>query len=179
MIVLRRLQEQQLIQRWQILAEEVAGGYHSHLYRSKQRLWMHVKRTNTSQPISRYWHWFATSALEWKKYSYISQCPFNSKEWSTCTCQLLLQYYRMTPTAHPSHPSWYLKFSIIFVAYWLQLHFIFSGIGKATFLRYFYQHAEFISSGKYNLPGTLADAGIEGNKINSGFLAFLRLFGTV
>ena len=50
---------------------------------------------------------------------------------------------------------------------------------KDIFLRYFYQHAEFISSGKHNLPGTLADVDIEGNKINSGFLAFLRLIGTV
>ena len=54
-----------------------------------------------------------------------------------------------------------------------------SGIGKAIFLRYFCQHAELISSGKYNLPGTLADIDMEGNKINSGFLGFLQLVGTV
>ena len=53
-----------------------------------------------------------------------------------------------------------------------------TGDKKDIFLRYFYQHAEFISSGKHNLPGTLADVDIEGNKINSGFLAFLRLIGT-
>lgn len=45
--------------------------------------------------------------------------------------------------------------------------------------RHFYQHAEFISSGTSSFPGTLADVGIEDNKINSGFLAFLRLIGTI
>ena len=64
----------------------------------------------------------------------------------------------------------------IFVATGCDYISFFSGIGKATFLRYFYQHAEFISSGKYNLPGTLADVDIEAN---SRFLAFLRLVGTV
>ena len=52
MIALGKLQEQQLIQRWRILVEEVTGGSHSHLYRSKQRLWMHVKRTNTSKILN-------------------------------------------------------------------------------------------------------------------------------
>ena len=65
----------------------------------------------------------------------------------------------------------------IFVATSCSYIYFLSGIDKATFLRYFYQHAEFISSGKYNLPGTLAD--VDRNKINSGFLAFLRLVGTI
>ena len=52
----------------------------------------------------------------------------------------------------------------------------FSGIGKATFMRYFFQYAEFISSGTDTTPGTLADTGLE---LNIGFLAFLRLVGTV
>ena len=70
-------------------------------------------------------------------------------------------------------------FQTIFVASGCDYISFFSGIGKANFLRYFFKHDEFISSGKYNLPGTLADVNIEGNKINSGFLAFLRLVGTV
>ena len=32
----------------------------------------------------------------------------------------------------------------------------FSGIGKATFMRYFFQHSEFITSGKETTMGTLA-----------------------
>jgi len=85
MIALGKLQEQQLIQRWRILVEEVTGGSHSHLYRSKQRLWMHVKRTNTSKilnlsPDTDIHHIGLPLQHGVERYSYISQCPFNSKE---------------------------------------------------------------------------------------------------
>lgn len=55
----------------------------------------------------------------------------------------------------------------------------FSGISKATFLRCFYQYAEFISSGLGNTPGTLSDVNLEQDNFNTGFLAFLRLVGVV
>jgi len=63
----------------------------------------------------------------------------------------------------------------LFVATGCDYVSFFSGIGKASFMRYFYQYAEFISSGTDATPGTLADTGLEHNK---GFLAFLRLVGT-
>lgn len=50
----------------------------------------------------------------------------------------------------------------------------FHGIGS-----YFYQNAEFISSGKGDAPGTLADISLEDNSYSTGFLSFLRLVGTV
>ena len=49
----------------------------------------------------------------------------------------------------------------------------------ATFLRYFYQHANFISSGKGNTQGTLANVSFDHNLFETGFLAFLRLVGSV
>lgn len=52
----------------------------------------------------------------------------------------------------------------------------FNKIGKATFYRYFYQNAEFITSGK-NAPGTLADIGLTDGNFEKGFLSFLRLVG--
>ena len=56
----------------------------------------------------------------------------------------------------------------------------FSEIGKATFLRYFFQYASFITSSEDQLtPGTLADTDLEGTAFDAGFLAFLRLIGTV
>ena len=45
-------------------------------------------------------------------------------------------------------------------------------------MKYFYQYAEFISSG-ISHPGTLADCSIETNAYELGFLAFLILIGTV
>ena len=52
----------------------------------------------------------------------------------------------------------------------------FNKIGKATFYRYFYQNAEFITSGK-NAPGTLADIGFTDGNFEKGFSSFLRLVG--
>ena len=55
----------------------------------------------------------------------------------------------------------------------------FSGIGKATFLRYFYQYATFITSGSdTSTPGTLANIGLTNNEYSLGFLSFVRLVGT-
>ena len=55
----------------------------------------------------------------------------------------------------------------------------FSEIGKATFLRYFFAYASFITSGESLTPGTLADTKLGGAQLDLGFLAFLRLIGTV
>ena len=54
----------------------------------------------------------------------------------------------------------------------------FSGIGKGTFARYFFQHAHFITGESHYTTGTLAQTHIVGDYSN-GFLAFLRLIGTV
>ena len=53
----------------------------------------------------------------------------------------------------------------------------FSGLGKATFLRYFFQHASFITGS--NAQGSLANVQLQGNNYKQGFLAFLRLVGTI
>ena len=57
----------------------------------------------------------------------------------------------------------------------------FSGLGKATFLRYFFQYASFITAGSSyhsSTAGTLADTDLDSN-YELGYLAFLRLVGTV
>lgn len=70
-------------------------------------------------------------------------------------------------------------FQTIFVASGCDYISFFSGIGKATFLRYFFQYAEFITSGRNNTPGTLANVNLDNGSFESGFLAFLRLIGVV
>ena len=52
----------------------------------------------------------------------------------------------------------------------------FSKIGKATFMRYFYQYAAFITGEIDYAPGSLT---LVNNKWKTGFLAFLRLIGTI
>ena len=55
----------------------------------------------------------------------------------------------------------------------------FSGIGKATFLWYFFQHAEFITGESQYTQGSLSDTLLDDDTYKQGFLAFLRLIGTV
>ena len=52
----------------------------------------------------------------------------------------------------------------------------FSGIGKSTFLHYFFQHSQFITGGQEIAPGTLANVGAD---LEIGFMAFVRLVGVV
>ena len=51
------------------------------------------------------------------------------------------------------------------------------GMGKATFLRYFFQYASFISGP--NSQGFLSDIELHNDSNKKGFLAFFRLVGTV
>lgn len=55
----------------------------------------------------------------------------------------------------------------------------FSQIGKATFLRYFFQYAPFITGSESTEMGSLADVDLENGKYKHGYLAFTRLVGTV
>lgn len=52
----------------------------------------------------------------------------------------------------------------------------FSGIGKAAFLRIFFQHSSFVNANSADFPGHLAN--MEPNDLHSGFKAFVRLVGT-
>ena len=47
---------------------------------------------------------------------------------------------------------------------------------KHRFLQYFFQHSKFITSGREEAPGTLADVGTDSEV---GFLSFVRLVGVV
>ena len=55
----------------------------------------------------------------------------------------------------------------------------FSGIEKATFLRSFFQHAEFITGATQYTKGSLADTELKDDTHKLGFLAFMRLIGVV
>ena len=165
--------------------------YTSNAEEADTRLWRHVKRTNASKililsPDTDIYHIGLPLQHRSEKNIVIQLSTFNSKDLKYLHLSTFVTVLRNDPELRNNPdlsaiPPQLIPqvFQTIFVVTGRDYISFFSGIGKATFLRYFYQHAEFISSGKYNLPGTLADVDIEGNKINSGFLAFLRLVGTV
>ena len=70
-------------------------------------------------------------------------------------------------------------FQTLYVATGCDYISFFHGIGKATFFRYFYQYADFITSGQGGAPGTLADTALHNAQMDVGYLSFLRLVGTV
>ena len=69
-------------------------------------------------------------------------------------------------------------FQTLYVASGCDYISFFSQVGKATFLRYFFQYSSFISAENEH-PGTLADIGIVYDIHKEGYLAFIRLIGTV
>ena len=107
------------------------------------------KHFKNTQPISGHWHsshQFATSAWSGKDIVIYLSVHSTLKNWSTCSCQLCYSTTEWPQPLSHSTPVDTSNFSNNLCGYRLRLH---SGIGKATFLRYFNQHAEFISSGKY------------------------------
>ncbi len=66
-------------------------------------------------------------------------------------------------------------FQMLFITSGCDYVSFFSGHGKSAFFQVFFQHADFITG--RSMPGSLSDSG-EKNKEN-GFLAFLRLIGTL
>ena len=55
----------------------------------------------------------------------------------------------------------------------------FSGIRKATFLRYFFQHAQFVTGTLPYTQGSLSDTSLDDYVYMQGFLAFLWLIRTI
>ena len=159
--------------------------YTSNAEEADTRLWMHVQVTNTTtililSPDTDIYHIGLPLQYGSRKDIIIQISPFNTNELKYLHLSAFVTVLQNDPdlSAIPPHLIPQI-FQTLFVASGCDYISFFSGIGKATFLRHFYQHAEFISSGTSSFPGTLADVGIEDNKINSGFLAFLRLIGTI
>lgn len=75
-----------------------------------------------------------------------------------------------------SHTNRLKLIQTLFIATGCDYLSFFVGIGKATFMRIAFQHCTFINANSDSCLGTLVDTG-DSNDI--GFLAFLRLVGTV
>ena len=67
----------------------------------------------------------------------------------------------------------------LFVASGCDYISFFNGIGKATFLKYFFQYSDFITGYSQYTSGSLSDTVMDNGIYKQGFLAFIRLIGTV
>ncbi len=159
--------------------------FRSNAEETDTRVWVHVRNTHAANilvmsPDTDIYHMGLTLSHAHGKEIMVQLNTYNSKELVYLHLSSFVTAISNDPDLS-SIPSELLPqiFQTIFVVTGCDYVSYFSGIGKATFLRYFYQHAEFITSGKGNVPGTLADVSIDSDLSETGFLSFLRLVGVV
>ena len=147
------------------------------------RVWLHVKQTEYRNilllsPDTDIYHIGMALENAHDKEVIIQISPINSRQIKYLNLRALITAFRNDPDLVNIDDSILPQvFQTLFVCTGTDYTSFFSQIGKATFLRYFFQHAAFITG--RNSTGTLADTSLEEASCNTGFLAFMRLIGTV
>lgn len=143
------------------------------------RLWLNVKCTSSSKilimsPDTDIYHIGLPLQSIANKEIIVQLNKYTSKELKYFDFSAFQEVLRKDPDLS-TIPSNLLPqvFQSLFVTTGCDYTSFFSEIGKATFYRYFYQDAEFISSGNAAVPGTLADINLSDDKYELGFLAFM------
>ena len=156
--------------------------YNSNAEETDTRLWVHVKQTEYTRilvlsPDTDIYH-IGLPLTRQNKQVVIQVSPINSKEikfLDTSALSLALQNDPDLAGMEPNNLPQIMQ--TMFVCTGCDYISFFSGIGKATFLRYFFQYASFISGA--NSQGSLSNIQLQEDDYKKGFLAFLRLVGTV
>ena len=148
------------------------------------RLWLHIKNSACKSflvlsPDTDTYH-IGLSLQQPNKQIFIQLSPINSREVKflnmTALCTALINDPDLVHIEQSNIPQ---VMQTIFVCSGCDYISFFSHIGKASFLRYFFQYANFITGKVTPSKGTLADVALQDNSYQKGFLAFLRLVGTV
>ena len=147
------------------------------------RMWLHVKQTSYQKilimsPDTDCYHIGMPLNHGSLKDVVVQLNKYTSKELNFFSLSAFITALETDPDLS-SIPSNLLPqiFTTLFVATGCDYISFFSRIGKTTFYRYFFQHAEFVTSGRSSTPGMLADVSIHDDAFEMGFLAFLRLVG--
>ena len=152
--------------------------YNSNAEETDTRMWVHVKQTQCTRilvlsPDTDIYH-IGLPLNRGSKQVVIQVSPLNSTEVKYINISALHLALVNDPdlscTESNSLPQ---IIQTLFVCTGCDYVSFFTGLGKATFLRYFFQYASFISGANAN--GSLSDI----RDYKKGFLAFMRLVGTV
>ena len=155
--------------------------YNCNAEETDTRIWLHVKQTECRNvlvlsPDTDVYHIGMALDSTHGKQVVVQISPVNSRQLKFLDITALNAAFQNDPDlANIDATILPQVFQTLFVCTGCDYTSFFSRIGKATFLRYFFQYAAFISGRE--AEGTLADT--EEESCNSGFLAFLRLIGTV
>ena len=150
------------------------------------RLWLHVRKTKHNKilimsPDTDVYNIGLPLPSIQEKEVIVQVSTYSARELKFLHLSSLVTAFKNDPDlARIRHEILPQIFQTIYVATGCDYTSFFSEIGKATFLRYLYQYAAFIT-GESNpdTPGTLADTELEGEKYKLGYLEFIRLIGTV
>ena len=148
------------------------------------RLWLHCKQSTSDNililsPDTDIYH-IGLPLNHGTKYIMIRINTYNSKDLCFLHLSSLINALNRDPDLSSVESSLLPRIhQTLFVVTGCDYISFFRGIGKATFMRYFFQHSEFITSGKGNTMGTLAKVSVQNKEYEEGFISFLRLVGVV
>ena len=102
------------------------------------------------------------------------------ENWNYFTCSDWSQLFLMILTWQMlKWPLFQRYFEHYLLSQVVTTYLFFSGVGKATFLWYFFHHAEFITGESQYTQSSLSDTLLDSDVYKQGILAFLRLIGIV
>ena len=105
---------------------------------------------------------------------------FNSKELCLLDIGALLDTFSADPElASIPNDKLATTMQMVYLSTGCDYVSFFHGFGKASFIQTFWRYAEFITSGLGHTPGTLTDTSLVDGASDLGFLAFMRLVGSV
>ena len=148
------------------------------------RLWLHCKQSTSDNililsPDTDIYH-IGLPLNHGTKYIMIRINTYNSKDLCFLHLSSLINALNCDPDLSSVESSLLPQIhQTLFVVTGCDYILFFRGIGKATFMRYFFQHSEFITSGKGNTMGTLAKVSVQNKEYEEGFISFLCLVGVV
>ena len=172
---------------WYTRVEEGRGvkqpdpAYKCNAEETDTRIWLHVKNTAYKRilvvsPDTDIYH-IGLPLQRLCKEVVVQVSPINSRELKYLHMTALSKALLNDPDlAHIEPRELFQVFQTLYVCSGCDYTSFFHQIGKATFLRHFFQHANFITGKDIEGKGTLAEIG---NEYQKGFLAFLRLIGSV
>ena len=156
--------------------------YSSNVEETDTRLWLHVKNTTCRHilvlsPDTDIYHIGLPLSLE-NKQILTQVSPLKAKDVKLIDLQALIKALRHDPDLVGVAPDSIPKImQTLFVCTGCDYVSFFNGLGKGTFMCYFFQYASFITG--TGSEGSLANNSFKDNDYENGFLSFLRLVGTV
>ena len=148
------------------------------------RVWLHARKTACTQililsPDTDVYFIGLPLQCTQEKSIVIQISQFFSRELRLLNASNLLTALRNDPNVAGIEPNTLAKvFQVLYVTTGCDYVSFFFSLGKTTFMKTFFQHAQFITGQLPYTSGTLSDTSLVHERYEQGFLSFLRLVST-